>query len=268
MRISEDVLAVLSALEFGTPRSVRITERLDPKMYRKVNEVLVAIGGKWNRGKAAHLFDADAQPLIDMAITIGEVTTHKDIGFFPTPVPLAAQLVALADLKPGMRLLEPSAGTGRIVDAMLPTKPERIVAIERDPKMRAALVERVVPGDPGSRGTDADVLWVPEVDDFMDYDPRYGTGERKRFDAVIMNPPFLRSGKGDHLDHVEHAIDMLDRGGVLIAILPAGITFRKDRRHLQLRERIEAHGDITPLPPETFRESGTDVRTVIAKVRA
>jgi len=37
---------------------------------------------------------------------------------FPTPPELADRMVALADIRPGQRVLEPSAGTGRIIDAI------------------------------------------------------------------------------------------------------------------------------------------------------
>ena len=37
-------------------------------------------------------------------------------GFFPTPQALARRLVSLADIRTGMTVLEPSAGTGNIAD--------------------------------------------------------------------------------------------------------------------------------------------------------
>ena len=37
---------------------------------------------------------------------------------FPTPPELVDRMVALADIRPGQRVLEPSAGTGRIIDAI------------------------------------------------------------------------------------------------------------------------------------------------------
>ena len=46
-----------------------------------------------------------------------ETTTARD--FFPTPAPLADRLVELAGIKPGAVVLEPSAGGGNIVAAVL-----------------------------------------------------------------------------------------------------------------------------------------------------
>jgi hypothetical protein len=40
-------------------------------------------------------------------------------GFFPTPLPVAEQLVTLACIEPGHRILEPSAGSGNLIDAIL-----------------------------------------------------------------------------------------------------------------------------------------------------
>src|SRR4051812_21916652 len=49
---------------------------------------------------------------------------------FQTPADLAAQLVSLLDLQPGARVLEPSAGLGRLLDAIKPHKPGEVVAVE------------------------------------------------------------------------------------------------------------------------------------------
>lgn len=261
MRIMTDVLAVLSALEFPAERHAKITEQLERSMYTRVNKVLEAAGGKWNRREQAHVFDEDAQAVIDALINTGEVTTNRDRGFFPTPAPLARRLVEMAGILPGMRVLEPSAGTGRLVDAILEAKPDHVVAIERDLPMRHALIARA--RTPAGVG-----LWVDDVDDFMDYQPRYGgNGGIKRFDRTVMNPPFCRSGKGDHLDHVVHALDLLAPGGVLVSVLPSSITFRRDRRHTEFRARIDKHrGEVISLPDRSFAESGTSVNAVALRI--
>lgn len=84
MKISDDVLGVLAMLAIDGS-FVRIEQTLDRKLYLKVNKVLEACGGQWDRQAKAHLFDGDATARIDYAITTGEVTTDQDLGFFPTP---------------------------------------------------------------------------------------------------------------------------------------------------------------------------------------
>lgn len=252
MKIAADVLAVLSALSIDG-REVRIAEQLERRLYQRVNEVLEACGGKWNRKAKAHLFPEDAAPLLDAVINLGEVTTSKDVGFFPTPAPLARELVELAGVQRGDVVLEPSAGTGRIVDAALEAGARRVVAIERDHKMAASLMAR----------GDARVI-VPPYHDFLDADAAIGP-----IDRAPMNPPFCRVGRGDHLDHVRHAFAMLRPGGVLVSVLPSSITFRRDRRHAAFRDWFATLGGrVKELPAFSFRESGTDVNTVVLRMEA
>ena len=56
---------------------------------------------------------------------------------FPTPAAVAQTMAMLADIKPGSRVLEPSAGTGAIIAALPPSI--ELVAVE----INAALAERV-----------------------------------------------------------------------------------------------------------------------------
>lgn len=247
MRIDPEVLALLSMLEYASDTSVKITEQLDRATYARVNKVLDALGGKWSRSAKAHVFGSDARARIDHAITTGEVETGQDVGHFPTPAPLAARLVELADVRRHHHVLEPSAGTGRIVDAIVDVGAVAY-AIERDPERRAALYGRCrVPAD---------------VSDFLDF-----SGSGVAFDRVVMNPPFCRVGRGDHLDHVRHAFGMLVEGGILVSVLPSSVTFRRDRRYSDFRAWCEARGEIEPLPSGSFKASGTGVETVVVRLR-
>lgn len=255
MKIKTEVLAVLSALTYDGPR-VRIEQKLDRKLYQDVNKVLLAVGGQWTRKAQAHVFPSDAQALLDAVILTGEVTTHKDIGFFPTSMPLARHLVSMAQVKAGDVVLEPSAGSGRIVNALLEAGAD-VTAVERDEKMRAALIEW--------SGREAR-LRVSACDDFLVFGDPVAPGQ---FDAVVMNPAFLKSGLGDHLDHVLYAYRLLKVGGTLVSVLPSGVNFRQDRRHTQFREWVqrECEGLIVDLPEGSFVESGTNVNTVAIRVR-
>jgi predicted RNA methylase len=255
MRIDPQVLSFLSMLEYPSATSVRIAEQLDRATYARVNKVLEALGGKWNRSAKAHVFDSDARARIEIAITTGEVETGQDVGHFPTPAPLARRLVEMADVRPKQHVLEPSAGTGRIVDAVLEIGDVQVYAVERDAARRQSLSDRA--GAMGHRGA----LHVGQCEDFMTYPATGG------FDRVVMNPPFCRVGLGDHLDHVRHAFGMLVEGGILVSVLPASVTFRRDRRYLEFREWCEERGGIRPLPSGSFKESGTGVETVVVRLR-
>lgn len=287
MKVDDEVLTVLSRCTFAG-NTLRLPEKLDRALYLQVAKVIEACGGKWNRKLQAHLFPDDAEAHVETILNTGEVTTARDIGFFPTPVKLAEYLVELAFVKPGDVVLEPSAGTGRLVDAALAVG-ARVICVERDPKMRDALAKRLCPVLDGPRKNAAIFLRggshpFDELMDFLDvehdrllmasrlkpYPDIDGdkTPDRGGFDAVVMNPPFNKVGKGDHLDHVRHAYTMLRPGGNLAAILPSSITFRVDRRYSEFFSWVEGHGGrVLKLAEGSFKESGTSVNTCILQLR-
>lgn len=251
MKIDPETLTVLSTLEIQGRRVV-IPGQLERRSYLKVDEVLRACGGRWTRGERAHVFPQDAAPLLDAVMVRGEVTTSKDLGFFPTPVAIARELAGIAGVERGTRWLEPSAGTGRLVDALL-EHGAHVTAIERDRAMR----DRLAFQRPG-----VDV-WAH--DDFLDVPLTADL----RFAGVLANPPFLKVGRGDHIDHVQHAFAMLRPGGVLVAVMPSSIDWRQDKRHTAFRSWfVNLGGEVSPLPEFSFRESGTDVRTCVLRIRA
>ncbi len=249
--VDQDVLEVLSALHVDV-HSVKIATQLDRKMYLRVNEVLSAIGGVWNRKAGAHVFDGDPQEGLDSVITTGEVVRAKDLGFFATPADLAKELVSYAEVEAGMNVLEPSAGEGAIVAALLAAG-ACVEAIELDAGRAKKLLQTHARIDNRLNVVTADFM-LSTAD-----------GQQR----IVMNPPFCKVNGFDHLDHVQHAFKQLSPGGVLVSVLPVSVEFRQDRRYMMFREWLAIHsGDIQPLPDGSFKESGTNVRTVVLKMRA
>lgn len=262
MQISNEVLSVLSTLEIEA-NAVKMC-KLERGLYLKVNQVLEACGGKWNRKQQAHVFDSDARERIEVVLATGEITTAREVGFFRTPQPLARRLVEMADVRPGHLVLEPSAGDGTIVQELLRVE-AAVWALERDDRRREQLIAKT------SAAQTVAIVIAPTVgyDDFMAYDPI------EPCDRVVMNPPFRKVGLGDHLDHVRHAFSMLVPGGVLVSVLPQGVLFRQDKRHREFREWVIDAGALPPageyvglteLPDDSFKESGTSVRTCVLRM--
>src|SRR5690606_11206052 len=82
---------------------------------------LSACGGKWDRKVGGHVFDEDPTDLIESIIETGRYDKPEkpeNFGFFPTPNELVREMIAVADLAPNMRCLEPSSGIGNIVTEM------------------------------------------------------------------------------------------------------------------------------------------------------
>lgn len=171
--------------------------------------------------------------------------------FFPTPRSLASRMIDEARLRPGARILEPSAGTGRLIDAAITSDfpPAEIVAVEINPALASALLAKYGGAAKVRHG------------DFMACGAELGL-----FDVVLMNPPFAEQAD---VRHVLHAAQFLKPGGRLVAIMSAGVTFRGDRSAETFRAFVESTGGtLEPLPPDTFKESGTSVNSVLVIIDA
>lgn len=142
----------------------------------------------------------------------------------------------MADIQAGMRVLEPSAGTGALLRAM-PLNTTRI-AIE----IVQELTDLCRP-----------LATVVHCGDFLSFDP--ATAEVDRFDRVVMNPPFAN---GADIKHILLAAKFLRSGGVLVAICANG-----PRQTEALKPLVSTW---TELPDDTFAAQGTKVRTVLLTI--
>lgn len=179
---------------------------------------------------------------------------------FPTPPELARRIVAAADAAglSGRRVLEPSAGTGNLLKAIIDSATGadccRTVAVEIDPRLCTLLEQQRNLTLYANEGNHKIVCG-----DFLQCNGDLGT-----FDRIVMNPPFA---DGQDMRHVEHALHMLKPGGRLVAVMSPGFTFRQDRQATAFRAMIEERGGVVePLPDDSFKDSGTGVRTVLVTI--
>lgn len=158
---------------------------------------------------------------------------------FQTPPDIATRLASLLHLKPGASVLEPSAGLGRILDALTLFRPGSITAIEIAPQCAGELF----------RQDRAGVKILQR--DFLEVSP----DETGLFDAVAMNPPFhIRSD----IKHIEHALKFLRPGGRLAAIC-------MDTKHREEALRARS-AEWIKLPRGAFQESGATIATVLLTI--
>ncbi|MGW3196257.1 methyltransferase [Streptomyces sp. NPDC001118] len=250
MKLTADILTVLTdRVETDGNHLVLTGPRMDPKLYQRVNEVLEAVGGRWTTSVQAHVFPIDAAEALAPVIKSGQVVTlrekRQNAQYFPTPATVVARLVELANLRPGMEVLEPSAGSGAIATAVAGTGAV-VDCIERDLGYAAVLEESGV----ARNLRVADFLAVPA-------EPRY--------DRVVMNPPFTR---GTDMQHVEHALRFLKRDGLLVSVMSWAVT-HQTAKTAKFRALVEARGGTAEAVAEgAFKESGTDVDTVIVTIPA
>ncbi len=244
MRVENDVLAVLSRAE-ASGNALRLVGQLDRKMYERVNRVVEAAGGKWNRKAKAHLYEGDAAEAMEQIILTGEVTVPQNFGYFPTPRALAERVIERAKLEPRMLVLEPSAGRGALAAPALLVgcEVDCVELLEKNVQLLCSTPYRsVVQGD------------------FLEQAPR------QMYDRVVMNPPFA---KQDDIRHVLHAVQFLKPGGLLVSIMSASVTFRDNRLTNGFRQLVEdAGGLIEPIEEGAFKDSGTMVRTVLVEIPA
>lgn len=184
-------------------------------------------------------------------------TRHEDgtapravsaFNLFQTPPEVAARMVeaARAVAPNAERILEPSAGLGRIYRAIVAGYPAaRVVMVEESEGCRAELCREM-------EEREGDRLFSG---DFLAMDPADIGGT---FDAVIMNPPFKQ---GRDIKHILHARGMLRPGGLLVSLCYAGA-----RQSAFLRPLVDSWEE---LPAGSFRESGTaaDVAMITMKAK-
>jgi len=159
---------------------------------------------------------------------------------FQTPATLAARLVAALALAPGARVLEPSAGLGRILDALAPLQCGEVVAVETAAQCAAELFRQ---DRAGVTIKQRDFLGCTVAD--------LGT-----FDAVAMNPPFHMRAD---IRHILHALAFVRPGGTL-----AALCFDTEHRRKALRSLAATWEEI---PAGTFGKEGTSVPTVLLTIK-
>lgn len=254
MKIPANILPILGAVTIEG-NVVKLTGQLDRPTYEAVNKVLVALGGKWTR-KTGHVFaDRDPEDAIQQALASGEVSTAQDMGFFPTPEEVIRRMFHLLPSVAGKTVLEPSAGTGALVNAALGLG-AYVDPIELDPTRWAGLNDQYLSREEPRLGE-------PKRADFLSVCPPRDPGGE--YDFVIMNPPF---GKQADIPHVRHALRFLKPGGELVSVMSAGVLFRSDKKTTDFRALIERlNGTIQRVPEGAFRESGTMVNTCIVWVK-
>jgi protein-L-isoaspartate O-methyltransferase len=190
-----------------------------------------------NKAKEEPAKDFDA---MKATLKNGGVQVVSAPQLFPTPPELAARVVELANIEPGVTVLEPSAGTGNLVKAIRESVDTEVVGVEVNRELCRHLEKRF----------ESYELQV-RCADFLTCN-----GDLGLFERIVMNPPFEN---GSDIKHIEHALHMLKPGGRLVAICANG-----PRQRAKLQPLAEEWID---LEPGAFASSGTNVNAAIVVIQ-
>ena len=190
--------------------------------------------------------DLSASVKWDKIIEIKEekIFVPKCFGFFPTPPAVVEQLIGYANLEEGMKILEPSAGQGHILEFL---KSYDVTCGELYHENRAILEQKG---------------YKLAFENFLEYDMKI------LYDRIIMNPPFVGLNNERHadIDHVVHALNFLKPGGKLVSIMFGSIIHSNSKKAKKFREFVDNNGYFVELPKESFKESGTLIGTVMVVI--
>jgi predicted RNA methylase len=260
MTIDTRTKEILSNIEILDGNKTRITETLTPKEYKKVNEVLETLGGKWSRKDKAHTWTCSPDKALKMFISNGDTETASSIEtvkdrkdkfqFFATPVALADQLVQAAEFCfpycPPASVLEPSAGQGALVQAVHRKWPNVVVdCCELMPENRTELLNIK-----GCRIIAEDFLLAYV---------------KQKYDLVLANPPFKAHAD---IHHVQKMWECVAPGGALISITSNHWKFASHKVDEEFRQWIEqVDAEVTNIEPGSFKESGTAIAANFLVIR-
>lgn len=213
--------------------------QLDWKLYEAVNKALTNAGAKW-KTRVGHVFPTAAAPKLAAMLNSGVSVDEKkrDQAFF-TPDHLAEAVAGMAEVK-GHNVLEPSAGRGALADACMAQGARYVHCFEQNQEFVELLRKK----------------YVTTYGNFLAFPPR----DALKYERVCMNPPFT---KNQDIKHVRHALRFLAPDGILVAIM---LNNQTRKGFVDLVAEFEP--DITPLERGVFKESGTDVPTLILKIEA
>jgi len=252
------IVFLTDSKEHARPGQDEAAARASVEQEEKRQEIEARRERQVTKRRAPKASPPPAVAAVQNALKAGGVQVTVAPQLFPTPRELARRMAYLADKcgLAGKRVLEPSAGTGNLVRAIIDSATGannvQIVAVEIAAPCILKLWEQRQ-HTVGANETDFRI----EQGDFLQYSPN-DTGERWGlgcFHAILMNPPF---NHGVDIAHIKHALQFLKPSGKLVAICANG-----PRQQAELKPLATTWEE---LPDDTFAASGTHVRTVLLTI--
>ena len=261
--------------------------QLDRKDYQEVAKALQLIGGKWKGGKVmGFVFNNDPTDLLKQLQNGEKRNIKKEFQFFATPKKIA-DLMCEKAFDPyenkKLKILEPSAGQGSIIDSVLDwfknksviTEIKSLTAVEFMKENLQFITKKY---------SEIDFINIQEMD-FLKYDEYINY-----FDVVIANPPF---SKHQDINHFMKMYEVCAPGGMIVSIMSNGFLYNTQKKASEFisflglkndaQTRFAAKGGsnfvrtneegtdeelyIQTFEAGEFKESGTNVHTVLLCMR-
>lgn len=196
----------------------------------EVEKVLSHLGGRNQGGN--WVFPCDVSDAVKKVIMTGCIPDKKSHQFYPTKRGLAEDVISLADIEEGHSVLEPSAGHGGIADYVASKDLTCVEINDVNCEVLKSKGHKVI------------------CDDFL----FMGEDDLKKFDRIVMNPPF---NNGECIRHVKHAMRFMKKGGILVTVLPC-----------TYKESIQVFDGCTVEWSDVYEDQfdNTDIRVVLLKL--
>lgn len=217
------------------------------KSYAEAKKWIEEAGGSWQGGKVqGFTFPFNPDRVFAILHEGRRCNLQQEFQFFATPADVADWLVMLAGgVAPNERVLEPSAGTGAIIDAIHRSCNNVVVdCFELMPENKELL----------SNKSNIQILG----DDFTAYDLGL-------YDKIIANPPF---SKNQDIKHVKRMYEHLKEGGTLAAIMSCHWKIASEKECVDFRKWLkDVNAQIYDIEEGSFKESGTSIPTCVILIK-
>lgn len=255
VKVSPEMAIILDNLDFEDIGQGAYRASLNPDQIKaltrdqkeQVQSMLAIIGGFYD-GKKSYILPSSLswKDRMDQACSENIVEdVPRAWHQFDTPDELCRRMAGCLNAKPGSLILEPSAGRGKMVEALLEAG-YKVFAIEPEDTAYDVLRWKL-----------QDEIKVNRVmlakADFLDIYKKHGPAgiNPLLFAGVVMHPPHMR---WSDIKHIQAAYDMLRPGGTMAAIASYSSCFGEEPEALQFADWLADTVDSDEeLPLGTFK---------------
>jgi len=231
---------------------------LPRKTYIEIKKAMNFIDGEWIGGNIqGFLFDYNPEERLKSILNKEyTIDTKKESQFFETPKELAKNMAELLNPSSHDRILEPSAGRGSLIKAVLDTDRENLCEsqfyVYENLKMnKDILLEK-----------------YPRVNFIGDDFEKNKTGT---YNKIIANPPF---SKNKDIKHFFKMMSHLSRFGTLVCLISNHYQKSTDKESNMFNYFVNSTDfnywydiDLKEIPSGTFKESGTNISTTLVRIQ-